>query len=190
MPTAPPLPGKKAGSFYRAESYGFSREFMDYVRRYADQVERGSAAGRALFEGQAVHIPDVLLDPEYAFPEGQRLGGFRTLLGIPMLREGDSNRRPDLVALGSHVPLPTNRLNWSRPSLTRRRSRLRMFACLKASRPARANLPHRWRIYAPRKTASSRRRSSLRLVSSPLASRTRSKTRSILSTISRVSPSN
>jgi two-component system, NtrC family, sensor kinase len=78
---------QKDGVFYRAESYGFSRDFVDYVKDMPIEVERGSASGRALFEGRAVHIPDVLVDPEYAFPEGQRLGGFRTLLGIPMLRE-------------------------------------------------------------------------------------------------------
>ena len=29
---------EKDGIFYRAEAYGFSREFMDYVRRYSDQA--------------------------------------------------------------------------------------------------------------------------------------------------------
>ena len=45
-------------------------------------------SGRALLEGRVVHIPDILADAEFAYPENQRLGGFRTLLGVPMLREG------------------------------------------------------------------------------------------------------
>src|SRR5438552_14215158 len=44
--------------------------------------------GRALLEGKAVHIADVLADPEYALTEVQKLGGYRTMLGVPMLREG------------------------------------------------------------------------------------------------------
>ena len=79
---------EKNGAFYRAEGYGFSREFQDYVKDVPIKVERGSAFGRALLEGRAVHIPDVLADPEYTYLEGQRLGAYRTVLAVPMLREG------------------------------------------------------------------------------------------------------
>ena len=79
---------RKNGVFYRAEAYGFSPEFMDYVRNIPIQPERGSGFGRALLEGHAVHIPDVKTDPEYTLVEGQRLGDYRTVLTVPMLREG------------------------------------------------------------------------------------------------------
>ncbi len=74
--------------FYRAEAYGFSVEFLDYVRSIPVMPERGSALGRALLEGKVVHIADVQADPEYTFVEAQRLGDFRTVLGVPILREG------------------------------------------------------------------------------------------------------
>src|ERR1700722_8952151 len=79
---------QKDGVFYRAESFDFSREFMDYVRDVPVESERGSAQGRALLQGLRVHIPDVQADPDYTFTEGQRLGDFRTILAVPMLREG------------------------------------------------------------------------------------------------------
>jgi two-component system NtrC family sensor kinase len=79
---------QKDGIFYRAESCGFSDEFMNYVRNVPVVPDRGSATGRALLEGVVVHIPDVEDDPDYTFNEAQRLGDFRTLLGVPMLREG------------------------------------------------------------------------------------------------------
>jgi GAF domain-containing protein len=79
---------EKNGILYRAEAYGFSREFMDHVRETPIKAERGSAFGRALLEGRVVHIPDVKADPEYTFTEHQRLGGFRTILAVPMLRTG------------------------------------------------------------------------------------------------------
>ena len=41
-----------------------------------------------LLEGKSVQIADVLADPEWAYPEAARLGNFRTILGVPLLREG------------------------------------------------------------------------------------------------------
>src|SRR5262245_36627926 len=79
---------QKDGVFFRAEAYGFSPEFMEYVRNIPIQPDRGSAFGRALLEGHAVHIPDVKADPEYTLVEGQKLGDYRTALAVPMLREG------------------------------------------------------------------------------------------------------
>jgi two-component system, NtrC family, sensor kinase len=79
---------QKDGVFYRAESYGFSPEFIDHVRNIPIVAERGSAFGRALLEGRAAHIPDVKADAEYTLHEGQRLGDYRTALAVPMLREG------------------------------------------------------------------------------------------------------
>ena len=80
---------EKNGAFYRTEAYGFSSEFIEYIKDIPlDVSERGSTAGRALIEGRAVHIADVKADPEYTMVEAQRLGDFRTILSVPMLRGG------------------------------------------------------------------------------------------------------
>jgi two-component system, NtrC family, sensor kinase len=49
---------------------------------------RGTVLGRAVTECKPIQVNDVEVDPEYTLREGQRLGGFRTVLGIPLLREG------------------------------------------------------------------------------------------------------
>jgi GAF domain-containing protein len=79
---------QKDGAFYRTESFGLSREFMDFIRDIPVQSERGSLTGRVLLEGKPVHIPDVQADPDYTFSKAQQLGDYRTALGVPMLREG------------------------------------------------------------------------------------------------------
>jgi GAF domain-containing protein/CheY-like chemotaxis protein len=79
---------QKDGVFYRAESYGFSPEFMGLVKDLPVKLERGTINGRVLLEGRTIHIADVQADPDFTFVEAQRLGGFRTALGVPMLREG------------------------------------------------------------------------------------------------------
>jgi len=73
--------------FFRAEAFGFSSEFMDCVRDVPVEPGRGTVAGRALLEGKIVHIPDVLADPDYTWTQAKRLGGFRTVLGVPTVRE-------------------------------------------------------------------------------------------------------
>jgi GAF domain-containing protein len=79
---------QRGGVFFRAEAYGFSVEFMDYVKSFPIEPERGTVTGRALLEGRIIHIHDVQADPDYTWAEAQRLGGYRTILGVPMLREG------------------------------------------------------------------------------------------------------
>jgi len=79
---------ERDGGFYSAETYGYSQQFIDYMKHIAIKAERGSATGRALVEGRVVHIGDVTADPEYTLVEAQRLGDYRTALSVPMLREG------------------------------------------------------------------------------------------------------
>jgi GAF domain-containing protein len=80
---------QRDGEVYRfVANFGFSREFEDYCKGTTFVLGRGTITGRAALEGRVVHVPDVLADPEYTFLEGQRLGGYRTDLGVPLLREG------------------------------------------------------------------------------------------------------
>ena len=79
---------RKGDTFYRSVSYGFSPAYLDYVKDIPVKPGRDTGTGRALLEGKVIHIPDVLADPDFTWKEGQRLGGFRTVLGVPMLREG------------------------------------------------------------------------------------------------------
>jgi two-component system NtrC family sensor kinase len=77
------------GSIYGYDAtFGHSREHEEFLSAHPAGIDRGTAVGRTLVEGKIVHITDVLADPEYTYLEGQKLGGFRTLLGVPLLREG------------------------------------------------------------------------------------------------------
>jgi GAF domain-containing protein len=71
-----------------AASYGHTPEFIEHTKTLTLEPGRGGANGRVLLEGRSVQIPDVLADPEYTFLETARLGNFRTILGVPLLREG------------------------------------------------------------------------------------------------------
>jgi GAF domain-containing protein len=108
------------GDAYRlAAGSGGVPEWIGYLKGASIRPDRGTVAARALLEARTIHIPDVLDDPEYTFLEAQKRGGFRTALGVALLREG--------TAIGVMVltrpvvrPFDDNHITLSRPSLIKR----------------------------------------------------------------------
>src|SRR5262245_9446196 len=78
----------KDGHYHFEATFGFSPEYKEFVATHPAAIDRGTGTGRTLVEGAITHIPDVLTDTEYTYTEGQKIGGYRTLLAVPMLREG------------------------------------------------------------------------------------------------------
>src|SRR5262249_27733087 len=77
------------GDVYPAiASYGYSHEYDRYVRDHPIKPGRGSVIGRTLEHRSGVHVADVQADPNYSLAEQQKIGGYRTVLGVPLLREG------------------------------------------------------------------------------------------------------
>ena len=64
-------------------------QFIAYIRSHPVAPDRGSAIGRAIINRQPVHITDVLTDAGYARRDLADAGQYRTILAVPMLREGD-----------------------------------------------------------------------------------------------------
>jgi GAF domain-containing protein len=78
----------KGESFQFEATYGYPREYAELVAQPVG-IDRGSCAGRALLERKIIHVVDALADPEYTFPATLAgVAGSRTLLGVPLLREG------------------------------------------------------------------------------------------------------
>ena len=81
-------PTREAGSYYSVAHYGHTPEYLKHMSAQTFGPGRGTAVGRAVLERKPVHIHDVLADPEYVVHETARVGGFRTILVVPLLREG------------------------------------------------------------------------------------------------------
>src|SRR5262249_42941516 len=64
------------------------REYADFMAHHPSGLDRGTVSGRVMLDRKIVHVPDVLADPEYTYSELQKIGGYRTALGVPLLREG------------------------------------------------------------------------------------------------------
>jgi signal transduction histidine kinase len=95
---------RRDGEVYRlAANHGFSPEFSAWMKPQSIAPGRGTLVGRTVLEGKTVHLPDVLADPEYVWSESQKRGGFRTMLGVPLLREGVPI---GVIALTRATPMP------------------------------------------------------------------------------------
>src|SRR5262245_61590426 len=81
--------GRPRGTTYYFEAtYGLSPESAEFTANHPTQIDRGTISGRVLLECKIFHVPDVLADPEYTYRAGQKISGYRTMLGVPLLREG------------------------------------------------------------------------------------------------------
>jgi class 3 adenylate cyclase/putative methionine-R-sulfoxide reductase with GAF domain len=80
----------RGGVMQFAANFGLSQEWEEIVKRSPIVPGRGTATGRVLLTGKAVQIADVDADPEYTFTEGQKAGGFHTVLAVPLDREGET----------------------------------------------------------------------------------------------------
>ena len=72
--------------FYYEATYG-TPEITEFVASHPAQIDRGTISGRVLLERKVFHVPDVLADPEWTYGGRQKKIG-RTMLGVPLLREG------------------------------------------------------------------------------------------------------
>ncbi len=84
---------QREGEFFRwVTSFGHATDvraqLRDYFKPRKVPVDRGSITGRAAMEARAVHVPDVLADPEYTWSGAQKIGGYRAALGAPLLHKG------------------------------------------------------------------------------------------------------
>jgi signal transduction histidine kinase/CheY-like chemotaxis protein len=74
------------GDVYRiAFIVGGSEKYREYMERHPVKQGPETLVGRVALERRIVQISDVLADPIYRWPTGRQLGGYRTMLGAPML---------------------------------------------------------------------------------------------------------
>ena len=63
-------------------------DVVDLIKNFPRPPGRDLAAPRAILTCSVVSIPDVLADPEYQFKETALAGGFRSVVAVPLIRDG------------------------------------------------------------------------------------------------------
>jgi signal transduction histidine kinase/DNA-binding response OmpR family regulator len=79
------------GDRYRfAYGSGMTPEYREFIADNPMRLDRGTLAGRVGLDRRATQITDVLADPDYGRADVQRVGGYRTIMGVPMLLDGEA----------------------------------------------------------------------------------------------------
>jgi two-component system, NtrC family, sensor kinase len=79
---------QKGDAYYLVSVYGYPPDVIEYVKTIPHERGRESAIGRTVLAAKTIHLADVLADPEYKNLDMRQKLGFRTVLGVPLLREG------------------------------------------------------------------------------------------------------
>ena len=79
---------QRGEAYYYATNYRFPPGLSEYLKSMPLKAGRASAVGRTLLEAKTVHIHDVLADKDYTFQEVAQRAEARTVLCVPLLREG------------------------------------------------------------------------------------------------------
>ena len=79
---------RENGHYRLAAQHGLNQEKDAFMRGRTIEPARTTLVGRTALEGRIIHFPDVRQDRGYDWPEADRVGQFRAMLGVPLLREG------------------------------------------------------------------------------------------------------
>ena len=79
---------QQGDAYHLVSVYGYPPDVIEYVKTIPHEPGRGSVVGRTVLAEKTVHVTDVLADAEYTNLDMQQKLGLRTVLGVPLLREG------------------------------------------------------------------------------------------------------
>ena len=78
----------RGGLYHNVASYGFPTKHVAHMRSHPVAADRTSIVGRVVLVGKSVHIPDADADPELTLLQARGVEKNRTVLGVPLLRDG------------------------------------------------------------------------------------------------------
>jgi len=75
-------------SFRAVAAYATNPQHTEYERSHPTPITPGTMVGRVVLSGERAQFVDAETDPNYTWKEGRKLGGFRTIAGVPIRKEG------------------------------------------------------------------------------------------------------
>ncbi len=76
-------------ALYFGANFGCSSEMVTFHKENPHRLNRTNIAGRAVLDAKTIHIPDIDADPEFDNPQSTALGGWKSIIAVPLIREGE-----------------------------------------------------------------------------------------------------
>ncbi|WP_425044762.1 GAF domain-containing protein [Primorskyibacter sp. S87] len=77
------------GALHMGANYGCTPEMVDFHRANPNPIDRSNIAGRATLDKATIHVPDISKDPDYKLKRSVELGGWRSIIAVPLIRDGE-----------------------------------------------------------------------------------------------------
>ena len=136
------------GRVYRlAVASGGSSRYRELLARNPIPPGNDTLVGKVALEHVTIHIPDVVADPDYHWPESLQAGGQRTMLGVPMLSDGQVIGVISLIRTGRSVRQAADRAG--EYVCDPGHDRDPTATCSSSWRPARSSWRTQWRSFRP-----------------------------------------
>lgn len=88
------------GKYHFFAGYNLSDNFADFIKAYPFEPGETSATARALLHGKADYVEDTQSDPNYDPLLKSNLEGYRSVLSVPLIRDGDTI---GVISMGSRT---------------------------------------------------------------------------------------
>ncbi|MFK7762179.1 MAG: GAF domain-containing protein [Roseobacter sp.] len=80
---------KQGDALHLGANTGCSPEMVAFHKAHPHKLNRSNIAGRAVMERRTIHVPDIMQDPDFATPKSTELGGWRAIIAVPLILEGE-----------------------------------------------------------------------------------------------------
>ncbi len=80
---------RRDGAMHLGANYGCSEEMVAFHKANPNPIDRSNVAGRAVLDKKSIHVPDVTQDTEYALKQSYKLGGWRSIIAVPLVRNDE-----------------------------------------------------------------------------------------------------
>lgn len=80
---------KRDGAMHMGANYGCTPEMIAWHEAHPNPLDRSNLAGRVAEDRVTIHVPDITQDPEYRWQTSTELGGWRSIIAVPIIRNDE-----------------------------------------------------------------------------------------------------